>query len=290
MKLTINLATRGRPRHLAWTLTHTLCNISHKDTLVLLSVDDDDADTIAMAGQFESERVVLSIEPREDSVGEKYNRALKHPADVYLPMVDYVAHITPGFDERILEAASLFPDGIGVVYNHMANLSFPAIQAVTQGWVDHLGYIFPEYFPYWFIDHWVDDVVRMIDRVSFADVQVATQQEGRSTHEYREAYFWATFFDACGLLRRGQAREIIDAPDFLEPAWRKEVLRRNYPMIEHRSQWINGRVRELEGARLCPPGGGDRYERIKGRALTMLQERLVPSLQADYQQHEEALA
>jgi hypothetical protein len=56
-------------------------------------------------------------------------------------MVDYVAFVTPGFDERVLEAAEVFPDGIGVVYNHLANLSFPFMNAVTKGYVEKPGHL-----------------------------------------------------------------------------------------------------------------------------------------------------
>lgn len=269
---------------LAWTLDNTIPNIRNPHTMLMVSVDDDDEESKKVAMRY-MDRVWISSEPREDSVGAKYNRALKVPADVYLPMVDYVAHVTPGFDEKILEAAALFPDGIGVVYNYLANYSFPGIQAVTQGLVDKLGYIFPEHFPYWFIDHWVDDVAKMIDRISFADVQVAVNNN-RSTHEYREPYFWATFFDACGLVRRKQARDIIDGEDFLEPDWRKEVLRRHYPLIESKSQWVNEQVRSAGTGRLNATDGGERYTRIKGNAVSMLQNELVPSLEKNHAQHE----
>ena len=53
---------------------------------------------------------------------------------------DYTPHITPGWDTKVLEAASVFPDGIGVVYNHLANLSFPGMVTATAELVEKMVY------------------------------------------------------------------------------------------------------------------------------------------------------
>ncbi len=283
MKLTLVLAARGRPEALKWTLENTLKHKRLQDTTLMVALDDDDPGNIEVAKEFE---VLLSVKPREDTVAEKYNRALvEAPADVYMPMQDTAPHITPGFDEIMLEAAGRFPDGIGVAYNHYPCLSFPGAQALTAGLVAKLGWIYPPYFPYWFVDHWIDDVVRLIDRISFADCQ--QHYAGHLTHERREAAFWASFYDFCALERRRQARSIIDSPEFQEPEWRKEVLRRSFPMVEYRSVWINNEVRRMH---LADPKkeGGERYARIKKKALAMI-ERLLPALEAEHAQHEEKI-
>jgi hypothetical protein len=111
----------------------------------MVSLDEDDPETHAVAAKFP---VKVSIKPREDTIAEKWNRVLlEEPADLYMPMSDYCPHITPGFDLRIVEAAGLFEDGIGVVYNHMANLSFPGLNVLTAGLVEKLGYRLPALFP-----------------------------------------------------------------------------------------------------------------------------------------------
>ena len=40
--------------------------------------------------------------------------------------------VTKGYDSKILDAAQLFPDGIGMVYGHMANASFSRAVAPTS--------------------------------------------------------------------------------------------------------------------------------------------------------------
>lgn len=271
MRLTINLVARGRPEPLKRTLETTLKNIRAQTTL-MVSADDDDPAVIEAAKSFD---VLVSVKPREDTVGAKYNRALKEaPADVYMPLQDTAPHVTPGFDEKVLEAASLFPDGIGCVYGNMGCLAFPHSQSVTAGLVAKLGYWYPECFPYWFVDHWIDDIARMIDRISFADISQTV--ENHVTQERRELKFWTVFFDCCAIVRREQARLIIDSPEFLEPDWRKELLRRHYPLHEFRSLWINNEVRQ-SGFQEATGPGGPRYDRVKANAMAMLQQ-LLPQM------------
>jgi len=269
MGLTIVLATRGRPALLCETIKRTLPNIELPDTRLVVAVDDDDVATIAALAEVPPP-VLVSVKPREDSIGEKWNRGYTdHSDDLYMIMADYTAVATPGFDRKMIDAAALFPDGIGVVFGRMANMSFASTYGVTHGLCDKLGWMFPPFFPFWFVDHWLDDIAKLIDRVAFADVHLVWPEKKIATHEYREVGFWATFFDGMRLMRRRQARAIIDDPGFIEPEWRKELLRRHYPLIEYRSQAINNMVRsQISGS----AGGGERYTRLREQAVRMLRE------------------
>ncbi len=281
MSLAINLATRGRPDLLIDTIERTLPNISRRDTQFVISVDDDDTTVIdALRPRYMSKDVgvEVSVLPREDTLGAKYNRILEWDADVYLAMVDYAPHITPGFDQKILDAAAVFPDKIGVVYNWMANLSFPCINAVTKRFAELQGYMYPPYFPYWFVDHWLDDMVRMTGRVAFADVRIdVTKRPG--TQEMRAPEFWATYFDVCVLERREVAYRIIDALD--QPEWEKALLKRNCPMHEHHSLIVNQIVRDdVKAGRMRGIVGDvpERYRRLEAAAKERAQTILVPEL------------
>jgi len=271
--LTINLCTRGRPELLLRTIEETLRNMVLPTTIFMISVDHDDQKTIDALPRLSADRRLRPlIGQREDSLGGKYNRALQAPADVYLAMVDYAPHVTPGFDAKILEAASLFPDNIGVVYNHLANASFPQINGITHGLAKKMGFIYPPYFPYWFIDHWLDDIARLIDRISFADVHIDTSRRP-GTQELRELVFWANFYDLGQIVRRRCAFDIIRSPEFLETPWRKAMLLRHYPLVEGRSLYTNGVLRAADYAqyeqRMGAGPGDERYERLKAQALQM---------------------
>lgn len=271
MKLVYSLVTRGRPQSLIDTLAVNLSNLALSETQVFIQVDADDAETISALNKhdFKDPRVHVNIAPREDTVAGKANRAMKEPADLYVVGADDDPPITPAWDSKFLKAASLFPDGIGVVYGHMQNASFPAPYGFTAKWAEKLGYIQPEHFPYWFCDHWTDDIARIVGRISFADV--TTRPIHGKTQEMREPGWWATWFDAAHLVRRAEAHRIIDAID--EPAWRKDILRAHHPLIEYRSRWINDNVRA--SSRQLEQWSGlstrdDRYQRVRKRAVDMV--------------------
>lgn len=276
MKLVISLATRGRPQQLIETIAKSVCNLTHPETLFIVQADQDDQGTVGMFYNAISQglrpaagQLAISVMPREDTIAAKWNRALQVPADLYLVAADDDPYITPGYDTKLLDAAARFSDGIGMVYGHMANASFSGVVAPTRGLVDKLGYIFPEYFPYWWVDHWTDDIARMIGRISFADVRTDQSKAGK-TQEMREPGWWATWFDAAYQMRRQAARNIILSNDFDEPGWKKEMLLSCAPIIEARSRWINDNVRaqsrQLEGWSGLNPAD-ERYQRIKAKAV-----------------------
>lgn len=273
MKLVITLATRNRPQQVVDTITRSTANLVLDNTVFIVQVDGDDRPTIdALAAALLDKRVRVNVAPREDTIAGKWNRALSEPADLYLVAADDDPYVTPGYDAKLIEAGKLFPDGIGMVYGRMANASFSGAVCPTAKFCEKLGHIFPEYFPYWFVDHWTDDVARMIGRLSFADIQTDQSRAGK-TQEMREPGWWATWFDAAYLKRRNIANYIINSKDFQSPGWHKEILLRSYPLIEYRSKWINDHVRAMspqyeQSSNLNVHD--QRYQRVRDRAVAML--------------------
>lgn len=282
MKLALSLATRGRPLQVCETITRSIANWRNQyaGTVLWVMADADDQPTVTAVGssigaKWDPDRIKMAIMPREDTIAQKWNRivALEPDADVYMPVADDDPYITPDYDQKILDAAAVFPDGIGMVYGHMANASFTGVHAFTRKLVQLTGNkMYPEYFPYWFIDHWTDDVARLIGRISFADVRTDQTNVGK-TQELREPAWWASFFDACYMMRREQAHSIINHPDFQSPPWVKDMMLRHHPLIEYRSRWINDNVRA--NARNLEQWSGlklhdERYVRIKNSAAAMV--------------------
>ncbi len=269
MKLTIGIATRGRPELVSMTVRRTIENVREQDTRVIVLADHDDMAVAAIVGEIESHGATLHIDQREDSVGAKWNRLTRlAPADVYLAMVDYSPEITPGFDTKILRAAQVFPDGIGCVYNHMANLSFPCYQAPTARMVEIMGGIYPTCFPYWFVDHWLDDLCRMTGRYVFADVAVDySKQPG--TQDFREPLLWAALYDSLEHEREAMAEKLL--AEMEEPAWRKEQLRMNFPLVHQRSRIVNNIVRGMEGT---DKSMDERYLRIRAKGIATIEQFL----------------
>lgn len=293
MKLAISLATRGRPQQVVDTIRRSVVNWVNPNTELWVMADEDDRPTIEAIQAMLSRpppsfpiHIKLDVRPREDTIADKWNRITSlTTADLYLVAADDDPYTTAAYDAELLKAASRFPDGIGMVYGHNANASFSCLVAPTVKLVEKMGWLQPPLFPYWFVDHWTDDLARLIGRVSFADVRTDQSRAGK-TQEMREPAWWATFFDACYLIRRKQAHTIIQAPDFKEQNWRKEILLRHHPMIEFRSRWINDSVRaqarQLEQwAGLTVPD--ERYKRVRQRAVDM-----IPGLLAEMDPQEAA--
>lgn len=276
MNLVISMATRGRPSQVVETIRRSIVNWTHPQTVLQVQLDHDDPasyDYLIKANL--SERVLLNVQQREDTIAAKWNRSLLIPADVYLVCGDDDPYATFGYDTKILEAAKRFPDGIGMVYGHLANLSFSCAVAPTAGLCAKMGYIQPEYFPFWFVDHWTDDIARMIGRISVADIRTDQSRAGK-TQEFREPWWWATWFDACYLKRRKEARAIIDADDFIGEPWHKELLRTHHLLIEQRSRGVNESVRQDRQLRNAASIDikDERYQRVKRKAIEMLPDIL----------------
>ena len=277
MSLTVIIPTRGRPGLLLKTVASCLHNAASYNTKVLVCVDEDDVETQtaleqALVGLKPDGQLIVSVRPREDTRGEKYDRALTEaPGSVYLLGVDAAPILTLGYDEIILNAANLFPDNIGCVYTPMANASFPSYQAPTAGLVEKLGGCYSREYPFWFIDHELDDICRMIGRYVCVDIDVDchSMRPGK-TIRLRELEFWTKYYDVMTLERRLKARSIIMSPDFQAPDWQKTMLCNAYQPIESRSYWINNNVRvqaaEIEKLRGDPGPPDEGYLRAKAKA------------------------
>lgn len=280
MKLTIALATRGRPHLLIPTVRTTLKNIRNPLTKLVVMADEDDEATVLCRKQIEKLGASMHVAPRAKSLGEKYNAVMSvELGDVYLSMVDYAPHVVEGFDQRILDAAAIYPDGYAVVYNWWANQGFPGINAVTHKMAVKMGGIYPPLYPYWWVDHHLDDVARMTGRIVFADVNIDTssRKEGPGqpwTQGKRDTWIWALLFDVLITERQAVARSIIESDDFDETPARKRALLNNFPWIAHHSAIINSAARQDPGVTLPPD---DWYAGVKETGLAKLRSMLSPA-------------
>jgi hypothetical protein len=284
-KLTIILATRSRPHLLVPTVRTTLKNVRNPETKLVVMADEDDEDTIITRKQLERMGAQMLVTSRAMSLGEKFNSGMVVDGDVYMVMVDYAPHVTEGFDQKILDAASIYPDGYAVVYNWWANLSFPGLNAVTRKLAARMGGIYPALYPYWFVDHHLDDVARMIGRIVFADVHIDVKARHETadkiwTKDKRDTWFWALLFDALAKERQDLAGSIIESRDFDETPARKRALLNNFPWIAHHSALVNSHARQDPGASIP---GDDWYDAVKAAGLAKLRSVLSADQMAEVQ-------
>jgi hypothetical protein len=87
MRLTINLVTRGRPERLLDTVERTLPLLGEASTQLVISIDDDDQPTRAVADRLRAldGRIIIDSRPREDALGAKWDRGLDYRAGCYFP-------------------------------------------------------------------------------------------------------------------------------------------------------------------------------------------------------------
>lgn len=268
MSLTIILVTRGRPHLLGPTIEETMRNAARADTRMVVAVDADDVQTRSAihSGTFDK-RVICSIREREDSVGAKYNARIPlAPAAVYVGLVDYTPCQSFGFDQVILDAAMVFPDGIGCVFSDLINLSFTGMHSATARMVELMGGFYPEHFPYWFVDHWLDDLAKMTGRFTHVDIAMDHFTRRPGTMEKREPWLWASLYDAMWPERHSQADRILAACDMTDA--QRSMLRAQWPLVDQRSRILNNMVRGM-----TEPGlpHDERYLRLRAKAVARLQ-------------------
>jgi hypothetical protein len=275
-KLVINIITRNRPHLIVETVENFLAQMTTADCGLMVSVDDDDVATIkALEPYCGRQRTHISIQPREDAIGDKWSRSFRSfpDAGAHMLAADYAICKTKGFDKKIIDAVELLPDNIGVIGGKFCNASFSAFQVVTRGLARRMGFVYPPYFPYWFVDHWVDDIARMIGRLVYVDVDIDAVSRKPPTQEMRDLVFWSTFFDLCRGRRHKCAERILDDSD--TRVWLKSIMVGNFEITDVRSKWINDCVRASAAHVENAIGAGppdERYLRSLDAAKAMIPE------------------
>jgi hypothetical protein len=279
VKLSVVITTRNRTHLLVPTVRATVKNARNPNTTVTVMVDEDDRQTVQATPQLQRMGARVITVPRPKSFGTKFNLGVAaESADVYVALVDYAPFLTEGFDQKILDASTMYPDGYAVMMNWLCNLTFPTLNAVTHKLVEKMSGIYPEFFPYWFVDHHLLDVARMIDRIVFVDVQIdrsaRKEEPGRPwTTNKRETWFWALLFDVMAEERKAQAQSIIESDDFVDTPIRKKVLINNFPWIIQQSMLVNSYARKDLGGDFTTDAW---YEQVKATGVAKMKELLTP--------------
>lgn len=281
MTVSVCIASRGRPEELRATIAKAQAAAAFpRTTFFSVAIDSDDE------SQDRGEYlwpICCGVGAREDSLGAKYNRAVRttpSETSVFVLGVDDAALVSPGWDRRLLDAASQFKDGIGVIYwgERRGLFCLPDGIAVTRGWIEKVGYFCPEHFPFWWHDTWIDELARMTGRFVWADVKWekhgASEVGGHKTTRMREVSWWARFFDATRPQRLAKALDMLCSLDY--PEWLRSQLiselhgtggalrQRNSLLVERGAQF-----EQRYGAEYADDPG---YDRLKRAAEEMLRQ------------------
>ena len=281
MTVAVCIATRGRPNQLNHTVHAAHKLAVERGTHFSIALDRDDPEILGYSDVQVDPWRIYSVAAREDSLGAKYNRAMRgaNPsATVFVLGVDDAYLSCEGWDKKLLDAASLFEDGIGCIYfgNRSGLGQLPDGMAVTKGWIEKVGFFMPEYFPFWWHDTWVDELARFTGRFVWTDATWAkygaSEVNGHKTTRMREVAWWAKFFDVMRVRRMVQAVNMISELSY--PAWMRDQLLSEIAdtaeMLEYRNSLVLNRAAEFEQGYGASHGVDAGYERLKRQAEQML--------------------
>lgn len=216
MRINVCVPTRSKNAYLAEYPVETARNAVLPTTRIVLGFDQDDPMLPPPTSSYASTnpRIMTSIEPREDSLGAKYNRCARaYPADLYVLSMDDVAIATKGWDEVLAKHAGIFKDGIGYLYfgKEPGGEPWPAMIAVTKGVVERIGFC-PEHYPFWFNNICIHEVATMVGRIIAPPIDVR-YPERLPESPRRDVAFWAEFHALTRPLRIEQAAKLMEAMD-----------------------------------------------------------------------------
>jgi hypothetical protein len=281
-RIALCIASRGNPRQLVETLCLTLRTCALPSTRAVVGLDADDpslAEAQALIEALGNERIILSIAPRQDSLGTVYNRcAAALGADIYLNSADDFRILAHGWDAIIIRESAIFPDDIGMI--GVGQLPFasalPAVEATTRCLIDTMGYFLQDYTPFGWLDNWLYEIVAMIGRTHFIPMHVEFVGPLR-TRGLRDFLYWACFFDDMRPHRRAIAESILSSPDLLiSPERRQELFDGLDDMCAMFASSVAS-LRERAGSEDADVTGyeapdDERYRRIKARSMKVLEE------------------
>lgn len=266
MRINVNITSRGDPAGLE-TVVRVLQMLESGAHQVkyILGLDNDDIEScVRMQNAFSSDnRVILSIGERPICVAEIANRCAKlFDADIYLPMGDDMVCITQHWDE----IAVLMADKWLLSDSQCLWAPEAAIAPLLSGtWYNALGYIFPEYFPYWFTETWLHEIYEFLTGMPVAicgDLRFGGKLgKTRGMHELE---FWWGFFNATRLERMQQA--CVLAGKLNRPVPSQKQLHDVFQKHVRHDFEIKGRIKQLEAYYRTSDKMSDQYKIAKKKA------------------------
>jgi len=175
---------------------------SHELIESYIYIDDDDQETLSLLDRLKKLpfKVTPCIFPRLGSQGSMVEALIKEcnaSTGVYLPLPDDYIFGNQGWDSDILDAYWQFPDHYGLFYP--IDPTVPAGQVtflfLSAQWVNCLGKLATNFFPYWFDDNWIDEVAQMVQRkLSLTTIMIPPEGRGQ-TPRMRNLPFWQNYYN-----------------------------------------------------------------------------------------------
>ena len=196
-KISILCPSRGRP-HLAKKMIDSAIRTSTTELEIKLYLNDNDPELQTYIKLLDKNQ--YSIGP-DRSPGYSWNLlAEQATGDIMFLIGDDAEFITHGWDVSVINEFLLYTDKIACVYPITGSVSKKKNPhfCLHRNWIDALGYFVPPQFWHWYVDTWVGEIARRLDRYRcLQNVQVSIQtrlydETERRTHDLclRERDIW----------------------------------------------------------------------------------------------------
>ena len=276
MKLSLLIASRGRPVELLRTIAEIDRRVAKPDDLTISVALDSDDGSNPPAPETRSQ-LVWHIGDREDSLGAKYNRAARFAlAQAYVLGADDNIFTTDGWDELIRQRMLEFPACFGFVYFGRLDGTLPTNMAIPHRLIERQGFMFPEFWPVWFHDTWTDEIAHMTGRILWAQIDVEEIGGRGKSRGVRDVAFWAALFDATRPFRAELATELSREHN---PQWLQTQLAQRRDILNLYFASRMARLRDpatahaFEQRMSFDAPDDERYRRIKAQAEAMMSAR-----------------
>lgn len=270
MKIAILIPSRNRPRLLSAAITalHEL-ESGENEVTYRVGCEWGDTETIYAANESRAVSYAFNRPPKNDAItiGAIWNSMASHKeADIYSCMIDDAFPISPHRDKEMARLAKQYDAFSWYEVSAPHNVGYPTC---TRAWLDKIGYIVPDHFPFWFSDTWFSEMAQF---VTGNPVPVSTQMslysKQEATQNLRNLDFWWGFFKATRVIRLREAFAILDCN------W-NVFLETRKPFIDAgnaRDEEFRGAcIAELENARAVKSEPSQRYLLAKKRAEEYLE-------------------
>jgi hypothetical protein len=263
--ITCLVPTRARPEMLKVCTQSLLDCAAHPELLAIYVYRD--SDDPSEPSKLDP-RCRIYTGPRNPCLGAAYNALFREARrdGIYLALADDFVMTSVAWDEAVRRTMGVHADGILLRYltdsdpYHVATqVCYPVL---TRRWIETLGYVFAELFPFWFTDTWLDEIALMLGRKAAVHVEWKPQGKRGKTTRMRDLAFWAWVFEAA------RAERVQDAKKLAVLAGLKEL--REVKASLSLTDPLNAAVLELE---LSDHGASDAgYIQAKRHAVEYLQK------------------
>lgn len=243
MKIAVLIPSRNRPRMLSAVITalHELKS-GENEIIYRVGCDEDDAETKQLLldyTQVFDYPIGFLCDQEQGTIGAIWNKlAQTVEADIYSCMIDDAFPISPHWDREMVNLAKKYQAFTWFEVSAPHNAGYPTC---TKEWLNKVGYIVPEHFPFWFMDTWFVEMVQFVTNEGVpASQRMALYSKQEETQNLRDLQFWWDFFRATRPMRLRAAHKL------LEPMVYEDFL-------ASRQQFItagNNRDREFSGEKI----------------------------------------